>query len=225
MRHWWKFLAGGIFLILLVAGLSQLDWEGTILPLIGSIEQIGFWGPVLFILLYMVATVILFPPSILSMGVGAIFGFWRGAIYVLVGANLGATAAFLIGRFFARDWLASKIKRKPNLRAIDKAVAEEGWRIVLLMRLSPIFPFKLLNYAFGLTRVSISGYVIASVIGNTPGALAWVYSGTLARWGFLEEEQTPTQWALYLAGFLVTVGLAFYFSWISRKALKQRIFL
>jgi uncharacterized membrane protein YdjX (TVP38/TMEM64 family) len=195
-----------------------------ILPAIDAIDQLGFWGPIVFVLLYMVATVVLFPPSILSMGAGAIFGFWKGALLVVIGANLGATAAFLIGRHFAREWLVSKMKGKPKLKALDRAVAEGGWRIVLLTRLSPIFPFKLLNYAYGLTRVSVGGYVIASVVGNTPGALVWVYSGTLARWGLVRDQEIePAEWVMFGAGFLATLGLAFYFSRLAKKALDQKM--
>jgi uncharacterized membrane protein YdjX (TVP38/TMEM64 family) len=224
VRHWWKWVGGGILAVIVVAAFWQLDWKGAILPFIQSIDRLGVWGPVVFILVYMTATVVLFPPSILSLGAGAIFGFWKGALLVLIGANLGATAAFLIGRHFARDWLASKLQDKPRLKALDRAVAEEGWKIVLLMRLSPIFPFKLLNYALGLTRVSVSGYVIASVVGNTPGALVWVYSGTLARWGlFRDRELTPVEWALYGVGFLATAGLAVYFSRLAKRALDQRM--
>jgi uncharacterized membrane protein YdjX (TVP38/TMEM64 family) len=210
--------------VFIMAAFWQLDWRGVILPLIDGIDKLGFWGPVVFILVYMLATVVLFPPSILSMGAGAIFGFWKGALLVLIGANLGATAAFLIGRHVVRDWLEPRIQRRPKLKALDSAVAEGGWRIVLLMRLSPIFPFKLLNYALGLTRVSLGGYVIASLAGNTPGALVWVYSGTFARWGlFRDQEITPAKWALYSAGFLATLGLAFYFSRLAGRALNQKL--
>src|SRR5690606_28498352 len=113
-------------------------------------------------------TVLLIPGSALTLGAGALFGVFWGTVYASTGATLGATCAFLIGRYLARDWVAARIARRPAFVAIDRAVAEEGWKIVGLTRLSPIFPFVLLNYAFGLTRVSLRDYVFASWLGMLP---------------------------------------------------------
>ena len=123
-----------------------------------AIARLGAWGPVLFVLLYVAATVLFLPGSILTLGAGVVFGLARGAVIVSISATLGATAAFLVGRYVARDWVAGKIEGNPKFKAkaIDEAVAREGWKIVGLTRLSPVFPFNLLNYAFGLTRVSFS---------------------------------------------------------------------
>ena len=145
-----------------------------------AIARLGAWGPVLFVLLYVAATVLFLPGSILTLGAGVVFGLARGAVIVSISATLGATAAFLVGRYLARDWVAGKIEGHPKFKAIDEAVAREGWKIVGLTRLSPVFPFNLLNYAFGLTRVSLSHYVIASWIGMMPGTVMYVYLGSVA---------------------------------------------
>src|SRR5260370_31512004 len=127
-----------------------------------AIARLGAWGAVLFALLYMAARVLFLPGSILTLGAGVVFGLARGAVIVSISATLGATAAFLVGRYVARDWVAGKIEGNPKFKAIDEAVAREGWKIVGLTRLSPVLPFTLLNYTFGLTPGSPSHYGIAS---------------------------------------------------------------
>jgi len=133
-----------------------------------QIKPLGLWAPVLFVLLYIVSCVAMIPGSVLTLGGGAIFGLVEGSIYVSIGATLGATAAFLSGRHFARDWVTAKIGAHPTFAALDRAVATEGWKIVLLTRLCAIFPFFLLNYGYGLTRISLRHYVMATWIGIIP---------------------------------------------------------
>jgi len=112
--------------------------------------------------------------SALTLGAGILFGVLRGSIIVSIAATLGATAAFLIARYVAREWVARKIAAHPKFAAVDQAVASEGWKMVGLIRLSPIFPFSLMNYAFGLTRVSLRDYFFASWIGMLPGTVMYV---------------------------------------------------
>ncbi|PSP12165.1 MAG: hypothetical protein BRC56_00530, partial [Cyanobacteria bacterium SW_9_47_5] len=120
-----------------------LDW----------IDSLGAWGAVALIVIYIVAPVLFIPGSILTLGAGFLFGVIQGTILVSVGAAIGATAAFLVGRYLARGWVSKQLEGKPKFQAIDEAVAREGWKIVGLTRLSPIFPFNLLNYGLGLTQV------------------------------------------------------------------------
>src|ERR1700724_4474415 len=139
------------------------------------ISSLGAVAPIVFIAAYIAACVLFIPGSIMTIGAGILFGVVRGAIYVSIGATLGATAAFLIGRYFARDWVATKLAGNSTFNEIDAAVGREGWRIVGLTRLSPVFPFNLLNYAYGLTRVSLRDYVLASSLGMLPGAVMYKY--------------------------------------------------
>jgi uncharacterized membrane protein YdjX (TVP38/TMEM64 family) len=190
-----------------------------------AIARLGAWGPVLFVVLYVAATVLFLPGSILTLGAGVVFGLARGAIIVSISATLGATAAFLVGRYVARDWVAGKIEGNPRFKAIDEAVAREGWKIVGLTRLSPVFPFNLLNYAFGLTRVSLSHYVIASWIGMMPGTVMYVYLGSVA--GTLAgagggTSRTPAEWTLYAVGLAATIGVTVYVTRLARRALARR---
>lgn len=139
---------------------------------------------------------------------------------------LGATAAFVVGRYLAREWVAAKVQGAPRFAAIDQAVAREGWKIVILTRLSPIFPFNLLNYAFGLTRVSLRDYVFASWIGMIPGTLMYVYMGSLAgdlaTQGAGSRMRSGAEWALSGIGLLATIAVTVYVTRLARAALVRR---
>ena len=130
---------------------------------------------------YILAAVFFIPGSVLTLGAGFLFGVAIGTVTVWIGANLGACAAFIVGRTIARNWVAQKVAGNPKFAAIDEAVGKEGFKIVLLLRLSPAFPFNLLNYALGLTKVSFGKYVLANMIGMVPATLMYVYFGSAAR--------------------------------------------
>jgi uncharacterized membrane protein YdjX (TVP38/TMEM64 family) len=195
--------------------------QGVFKSALARIADLGIWAPVLFVLLYIVACVALIPGAFLTLGAGAIFGVVKGSFCVSIGATLGATAAFLVGRHFARDWVTRKIGRNPGFAAIDKAVAEEGWKIVLLTRLSPVFPFFLLNYAYGLTRVSLRHYVLATWIGILPGSTLFVYIGSLANPS--EGKNSPAAWAFKIIGLLATVLVTVYITKVARRALAKKL--
>ena len=131
-------------------------------------------------LLYVAATVFFLPGSILTLGAGVVFGLARGVGHRVDQRHPRRHRRVPRGALLARDWVAAKIEGNPKFKAIDEAVAREGWKIVALLRLSPVVPFNLLNYAFGLTRVSLRDYVIASWIGMMPGTLMYVYLGSVA---------------------------------------------
>lgn len=143
------------------------------------VRGLGALGPVAFIVGYVLATIGFIPGSLLTLAAGAIFGIAWGTAYVFVGAVLGATAAFLLARGVLRQMIERKVAADPRFAAIDRAVAREGRKIVFLLRLSPAFPFNLLNYALGLTRVRLVDYVVAS-LGMLPGTLLYVYTGKVA---------------------------------------------
>lgn len=192
------------------------------------INDRGIVGILVFIGLYAIATVAFIPGSLLTLGAGVIFGLLFGSIYVFVGATLGATLAFIVGRYFARDWVAQKIAENEKFSAIDRAVSQEGLKIVLLTRLSPAFPFVLLNYAYGLTGVSLKDYVLGSS-GMIPGTIMYVYIGSLAgdiaRLG-MDSASNPdakiAQWSVRIVGFIATVAVTVYVTKIARKALNEQ---
>ncbi|MBD2167496.1 TVP38/TMEM64 family protein [Calothrix membranacea FACHB-236] len=191
------------------------------------IDSLGSVGAIAFIGLYIIATVAFLPGSILTLGAGVVFGVVWGSLYVFIGATLGATAAFIVGRYLARGWVANKIAGNQKFAAIDNAVGKAGLKIVLLTRLSPIFPFNLLNYAFGITGVSLQDYFIGSV-GMIPGTIMYVYigslAGNLARIGSETQPTNPTiQWAIRIIGLIATVAVTIYVTRIARKALEEEV--
>jgi uncharacterized membrane protein YdjX (TVP38/TMEM64 family) len=192
---------------------QALDWVG----------QLGPSGAVIFIAIYVVATVLFIPGSVLTLGAGAVFGVMWGSIYVSIGSTLGATCAFLVGRYLARNAIARKIEGNERFAAIDKAVANEGWKIVGLTRLSPVFPFTLLNYAFGLTRVKLGHYMLASWIGMMPGTVMYVYLGSLAKAASGERTRTTGEWVLYGVGLLATLVVTIFVTRIAKKALAKKM--
>ncbi len=191
------------------------------------IDGLGAVGAIAFMLIYIVATVAFLPGSILTLGAGVVFGVVLGSIYVFIGATIGAALAFLVGRYFARGWISKKIAGNDKFAAIDRAVGEEGFKIVLLTRLSPVFPFNLLNYGLGVTGVSFKDYVLASV-GMIPGTIMYVYLGSLAgniaTIGGAEQPTNPTiTWAIRIIGFIATVAVTLYVTKVARKALDESI--
>jgi len=196
---------------------NALDW----------ISGQGMLGAVIYILLYILATVFMMPGSVLTLGAGVIYGVVWGSILVSVAATSAATAAFLVGRYFARDWVSKKIEGNEKFKAIDTAVAKEGWKIVGLTRLSPIFPFNLLNYAYGLTKVSLKDYFFASWIGMIPGTIMYVYIGSLAgdltRLGAEGHTKTMGEWILYVVGLTATVVVTVYVTRVAKKALAGKV--
>jgi uncharacterized membrane protein YdjX (TVP38/TMEM64 family) len=187
------------------------------------VDSLGAVGAIAFIIIYILATVAFFPGSILTLGAGVVFGVVLGSFYVFIGATIGATAAFLVGRYLARGWVAEKIQGNNKFQAIDEAVGKEGLKIVLLTRLSPIFPFTLLNYAYGVTGVSLKDYLIGCA-GMIPGTIMYVYIGSLA--GNLATIGTSAQatnpvlsWTIRLIGFIATVAVTLYVTKIARQAL------
>ncbi len=191
------------------------------------IRDLGWIGAVIFIGVYIVATVAFLPGSILTLGAGVIFGVVQGSILVFFGATIGATGAFLVGRYLARGWVSQKIAGNEKFKAIDEAVGEEGLKIVTLLRLSPVFPFNLLNYGMGVTSVSLKDYFIGSV-GMIPGTIMYVYLGSLAgNLATIGSSSQPTdetvQWVIRIVGFIATVAVTVYVTKIAQKALNDRV--
>jgi uncharacterized membrane protein YdjX (TVP38/TMEM64 family) len=139
----------------------------------------GAMGSALFVLAYAAACIVFVPASLLTLAAGAIFGFARGVGLVFIAAVIGSAAAFLIARYLARDAVAKRVERDPRFASLDRAIGTDGRRIVFLLRLSPVFPFSLLNYALGLTSVTLGDYLLAS-IGMLPGTALYVYYGRVA---------------------------------------------
>ena len=145
----------------------------------GYIDGLGAAGPVVFVLCYALLAVCLVPGSALTIGAGALFGLWKGLVLVVLGANLGAICSFALARTLLRERVQRWAAESPRFDALDRAIGREGFKMVFLSRLSPAFPFTLLNYLLGLTKVRPTTYVAANVVGMLPGTFLYVYLGYL----------------------------------------------
>jgi uncharacterized membrane protein YdjX (TVP38/TMEM64 family) len=191
------------------------------------LERIGPWGPAALAAIYIPATLLAFPGSLLTLAGGFIFGIWRTVIAVSIGSTLGASAAFLLGRFLLRDVVAERVARRPAFAAIDGAVADRGFPVVFLIRLSPLLPFNLLNYAFGLTRVRFRDYFFGSWLGMLPGTIMYAYFGSLFKniadvlAGKIEPGLAPS--VLFVIGLVATVVATVMIARAASRALAANV--
>ncbi len=189
------------------------------------VRSVGPVGPVLLACVYAIACVFCIPGSVLTLGAGVLFGVVRGGIAVSVGSVVGATLAFLVGRSLLRKTIEPLISSDPRFRVIDRAVEAQGFKIVLLTRLSPIFPFNLLNYAFGLTGVRLREYVLASWIGMIPGTLMYIYFGSalksLVAVTAGEAQGGRLQQVFFVFGLFMTVVATVVITRVARRAIYQ----
>ena len=187
------------------------------------IDGLGAVGPLVFIAAYALGVIAFLPGAALTLAGGAIFGVVKGTLFVFVAAVLGSTGSFLIARYFARAAIEKRIAGNARFAAIDRAIGREGRKIAFLLRLSPAFPFSLLNYALGLTRVSLGDYLIAA-FGMLPGTLLYVYTGSLASdvaAAAASGGASSGKTALTVIGFAATVIVTIVVTRIARRALNE----
>jgi len=214
-------LVGAIALLVVLARQA-----GGYIPAFAEwVNGLGFWGPAVFILGYAAAVVAFVPGSLLTLSAGAIFGLGRGLIIVFVAALLGSSLAFLVARYVARAAIEQRLAGDRRFAAIDRAVGNEGLKIVFLLRLCPLFPFNLLNYALGLTQVSFRDYLLGGV-GMIPGTLLYVYYGKLAGdvAALAGGAQVQRGWEYYAflgLGFVATIVVTAVVTRIARRALGE----
>lgn len=200
-------------------------WRDTLAAFLEWVHGVGAWGAVIFAAAYVPAAILLVPGSLLTLGAGFVFGVVKGTAIVSLGSTAGAAAAFIVGRSIARDWVARRLAGRPKIAAIARAVETEGFKIVLLTRLSPILPFNLLNYAFGLTAVPFRKYILASWIGMLPGTIMYVYLGSaansLAAVLSGDQPRSAGQQILFVIGLAATVAATIIVTRRARRALNE----
>ncbi len=187
------------------------------------LRDAGSWAPVAFVLLYVLTCIACLPTLFLAVAAGALWGFGLGLAHVWAGMILGSASAFLIGRHLARGWVQRRLAGHPRLEAIEQAVSEEGWRIVVLARLSPGSPFFLLNYVFGLTRIGFWEHLAATAFSALPGAMLLVYLGSAGEWVLDGRHRTPGDWLLFGVGLVALVAGVRLLSRRSRRILDARL--
>ncbi len=182
----------------------------------------GWVGWLWFIVLYTLSCVLFLPGSVLSFGAGAVYGFWGGTLLVSLGSVAGATANFLTTRYLLRGWMARKFASSRKFQALDQAAAMDGWKLVILTRISPILPHSLVSCAFGLSRMSFRRYIIASWIGFLPISAAYAYAGAVigraAKGGL---HQGPWAWLAYTIELVLTIGITIWITRIAHVALRD----
>jgi len=216
----------GIIIALLLAMkfLPVRDWLTNFNDWVGQMGAVGIF---IFIVVYAAATVLLAPGSILTIGAGFAFGLWKGFLAVSGGATLGAALAFLVARFIARERVEAIAQRNDKFRRIDHAIGEQGAKLIFLLRLSPVIPFNLSNYFYGLTGVRFWPYVIASWIGMMPGTFLYVYIGTAGKAAVAatsggEAIKHGWQYLTFLGvGLVATIVVTIWVTRIARNALRK----
>ncbi len=217
-----KVAAAVLVIVVLCAAAAVLPLGSYLTDFLHWMRGLGYWAPVLLIVAYVAASLLFIPGWLLSIGAGFLFGVVLGTVTVSIGSVLGATAAFVVGRTLLRSSVEQMIAGQPVFAALDRAVGREGFKIVLLVRLSPVLPYNLLNYALGLTPVRLFDFVLASWIGMLPATTAYVYFGsTLANLAEIDGAR-PTagtgQRVLYVLGLVATVFVAVYVTRLARRA-------
>lgn len=215
-------------IVIIIACLAAV---GRLLPLglamdrvSGTIAGMGVWGPLVFALVYVLATILFVPGAVLTLAAGALFGLAWGTAAVSIGSTIGAAVAFVIARYMARAWVKRQLTRFPKFHAIDRAIAERGWEVVALLRLSPVIPFNMQNYAYGLTAIRLWPCVFASWLAMLPGTFAYVYIGYAGRASVASvvvaegAGRSVGQWIMLVVGLIATIAATVYITKFARRA-------
>ncbi|MFG0265243.1 MAG: TVP38/TMEM64 family protein [Rhodopirellula sp. JB055] len=223
----WRVVRWTVMLCILLAVLTivrSLPLDQAMSVAQDWIAGLGVWGPVGLVLLYIVATVLFVPGTILTLVAGAMFGLAVGTVVVSIGSTVGASLAFLIARYGAREKVAELAKRNRHFGAMDRAIAEGGWKIVGMLRLSPAIPFNLQNYLYGLTPVRFWPYAVTSWIAMLPGTFLFVYIGhvTGAAVGS-DRQRSMAEWIMLAVGLLATVVVTVYVTRLASQKLKEEV--
>lgn len=177
-----------------------------------KISEMEIFGGLLFVPLYALCNVLLLPGSVLTMSGGLCFGLWWGFLLSLMGNVLGAAVAFGISRKLGRDWVERKFLKYPKWRALDEAISREGWKIIFLSQVHPLFPTSLLNYMYGITRIRFWPCMLWIAIGQVPGLFLYTYFGTLAQLGIKlyrgENHPRPGEYAVWIGGLVLSLLVA-----------------
>jgi uncharacterized membrane protein YdjX (TVP38/TMEM64 family) len=223
VKHPWKWVLAALAVGAVSVAAALLPASQWAVALVERVQRAGAAGVALFGAIYLIAPLLLVPASVLTLGAGFLYGPIWGTLLVSPLSVAAAAIAFLLGRTLARRVVERRVAEDARFSAIDRAVGESGFRIVLLLRLSPVIPFNLLNYVLGLTRVGFGAYLVASLVGMLPGSFLYVYLGAAAgRVARLSEPTVgPLGRAAFWVGIVATVIAVAVLTRIARRALGQ----
>jgi uncharacterized membrane protein YdjX (TVP38/TMEM64 family) len=222
-KGWVKLAVLAAILVGLIVAFKFLPIQGWLKSFVAWADGLGWWGRVVLGAAWIPVCVLLVPGSLLTLGTGFTYGLWEGTIIVSLGSTIGSAVAFLVGRTAARDWIGARLEGNARFASIDHAIGREGWKIVFLTRLSPIFPFNLLNYGLGLTKVPFWHYVLASWIGMLPGTFMYVYFASVAK-ELTASVDTGVAGKVALGiGLAVTIVITIFVTRIAKRALDRAV--
>lgn len=230
MKGYWReklSIASGVLIavLFLVAVLVVDEVQEGALALLHWVDGLGSWGVLFYFGLYVAIVVLLLPGILFTLGAGFLFGFALGGLVIILALATGSGLAFLIARYAFGERLSRKIQEHPRIRILNRGLRREGWKIVLLSRFLPLFPFKVSNYFFGLTSIPFRHFFFANMVGVIPISLTNVYVGSLAAElaDLTEREAQPWEWVLYGAGFVAAIGLVYYITRLARRAMESAL--
>jgi uncharacterized membrane protein YdjX (TVP38/TMEM64 family) len=216
MKKYSKWILVLVIVIALSILAKMLPIRSWIASLIDWVQQLGPVGVIVFIAAYAIATVLFLPGWIFTVSAGLVYGIVRGTAIALTGATIGATLAFLVARYFLRE-------NVEQFARIDDAIGINGWKIIGLLRLSPLIPFNFSNYFYGITSVSLGAYVAISAIGMLPGTLLYAYLGAIGKAGVTSGASPHSKWQYVFLGIglIATIAVTILVSRIARSALRK----
>jgi uncharacterized membrane protein YdjX (TVP38/TMEM64 family) len=221
----WMIAASTLFVAGVLGILIYFDAQQQALLLLQWLDTMGIWALSLFTLIMALVVILLLPGVMFTVGAGFVFGVVEGSICVVLGTTLGSTIAFLLARYLLGSSARQYVLSHTKLKLFSEELTPHGWKIVMLSRLVPFFPFKLSNYFFGLTPFSLRGFVGGTMIGIIPFSVHNVYLGSIASdittLGVRPLDRTPIEWALYIVGFLAVLSIALYLNRLARRALSK----
>jgi uncharacterized membrane protein YdjX (TVP38/TMEM64 family) len=211
-----------IFVIVdIAAALFFLPFRDWFVHFEEYVKSFGTLAPIAVAVVYVITTVLFIPGSALTIGSGTLFGLKTGFFVVLIGANVGALCAFLLARTLLREKVANWAEGNAKFRSLDRAIGKQGFKMVFLSRLSPAFPFNLLNYLLGITAIPLRAYILANLFGMLPGMFLYVYIGAAARDAIAGTNPSVGmyQQVLKYVGLLATIAVVVVVTRIARQAI------
>ena len=223
LQKYWKWIALGLGLVLLSVAISFLPVKDWVKTFTDWIRHLGLAGAFIFIGVYALAAVAFLPGAIFTIAAGLVYGIAGGTAVALTGATLGAGLAFLVARYLVRGRMEKFAQKNKKFGAIDQAIGQQGWKIVGLLRLSPLIPFNVSNYFYGITSIGFWPYLLASAVGMLPGTLLYAYLGAIGQAGLSggQKGHSPLEWTFLGLGLLATIGVTIFVSRIAKNALKK----
>jgi uncharacterized membrane protein YdjX (TVP38/TMEM64 family) len=217
----WKWIAAGATAVTLFATARLLPVKEWLEGFQGWVGSLGPLGGVLYGIVYVVAALLFVPGIVLTVGAGFLFGFFWGTVIVSAASTTAAALAFLIARYFARERVERLARKNRKFGAIDRAIGKNGWKVVALLRLSPLVPFSLSNYLYGLTSARFVPYLLASWIAMLPATFLYVSLGAAGKSLGQGRARSPWEWGLLAVGGAATVAVTVILTRVARKELAK----